>query len=63
MFPGMSKEELLSLLHEFILAIGNKLPASYGEAKKLIDPYLSPVTEYHCCTKIILFTEIAEMVR
>ena len=52
MFSGMSKEvfnKLLSLLHDFILPIGNNLPASYSEAKKMIDPYLSPVTEYHCC--------------
>ena len=49
-FPGISKEafnKLLSLLHDFILPSGNNLPANYSEAKKMIDPYLSPVTEYH----------------
>jgi hypothetical protein len=51
-FTGISKEafnKLLSLLHNFILPSGNNLPANYSEAKKLIDPYLSPITEYHCC--------------
>ncbi len=51
-FPGISKEafnKLLSLLHDFILPSGNNLPANYREAKKMIDPYLSPITEYHCC--------------
>lgn len=51
-FPGMSKEsfsQLLLLLHTFFLPCGNKLPSTYSKAHKLLEPYLSPVTEYHCC--------------
>ena len=51
-FPGISKEAFnkpLSLLHDFILPSGSNLPANYSEAKKMIDPYLSPITEYHYC--------------
>ena len=51
-FPGISKESfgrLLLILHSFLLPPGNTLPTSYAAALCLLKPYLSPVTEYHCC--------------
>lgn len=51
-FPGMSKEsfnQLLLILHNFILPSGNILPTRYHSALKVLKPYLCPVTEYHCC--------------
>ena len=50
--PDMSKQSLnslLHLLHKSILPPGNLLPSSYKQAKQYIQPYLSPVNEYHCC--------------
>ena len=50
--PGMSKRSLsslLNLLHTHILPLGNVLPSSYRQAVKLLQPYLSPVKDYHCC--------------
>ena len=51
-FPGMSKSSfsrLLRILHEFLLPNGNNLPTNYSKALSLIQPFLSPVKEYHCC--------------
>lgn len=52
MFPSMSKEafsRLLYLLHTYILPEENTLPSSYYLAMKKINPYLSPIKEYHVC--------------
>lgn len=51
-FPGMSKasfSRLLAVLHDVILPKGNSLPTSYREAVTLLNTYLSPIKEYHCC--------------
>lgn len=51
-FPGLSKESfsrLLLILHLYLLPPGNKLPCTYASALKILKPYLTPVTDYHCC--------------
>jgi len=51
-FPGMGKtsfSHLLVILHHFLLPLGNSLPTSYDAAIKILNPFLSPITEYHCC--------------
>ena len=51
-FPGISKQafhQLLHILHHFILPSGNCLPATYSEAFSIIQSFLVPVKEYHCC--------------
>ena len=51
-FPGVSKEafsSLLSLLHHFILPLGNNLPSTFATARGLISTLLVPVEEYDCC--------------
>ena len=51
-YPGISKEafgQLLHILHNFLLPIGNVLPATYAEARTVVKPMLVPVEEYHCC--------------
>lgn len=50
-FP-ISKEafsRLLFLMHTFLLPTGNALPACYSAAISLINPFLLPVRDYHCC--------------
>ena len=51
-FPGISKQalhQLLYILHNLILPPGNLLPATYAEAYKMIQAFLVPVQEFHCC--------------
>ena len=51
-YPGISKEafgQLLHILHNFLLPIGNVLPATYAEARTVVKPMLVSVEEYHCC--------------
>ena len=50
--PGLSKTgfgQLLNILHSFILPKDNNLPSSYADAIKEMQPFLSPVKDYHCC--------------
>lgn len=51
-FPGISKQafhQLLHILHYFILPSGNSLPSTYAAAFSIIQSFLVPVEEYHCC--------------
>lgn len=50
--PGISKEalsDILSMEHREILPPGNKLPPSYTEAMKLVEPYLVQPIVFHVC--------------
>ena len=57
--PGISKEALsdvLSIEHNEILPAGNKLPSSYNEAIKFIEPFLiEPVVFYACPNDCVIF--------
>ena len=59
--PGISKEalsEILRVQHDQILPSENKLPSSYDEAIKLVEPFLIKPKVYHACPKdCILFRE------
>ena len=59
--PGISKEalsEMLRVQHNEILPLENKLPSSYNEAMKLVEPFLIKPVVYHACPKdCILFRE------
>lgn len=51
-FPGISKaafSKLLYLLHTFLLPRGNRLPVSYDALVALLNAFLIPVHDYHCC--------------
>lgn len=50
--PGISKEALsdvLRLEHNEILPSGNKLPSSYADAVKLVEPFLIQPILFHVC--------------
>ena len=51
-YPGISKSafsRLLYILHTFILPTENNLPSSYESVLKKIQPFLSPMRDYHSC--------------
>ena len=51
-FPGISKEvlgQLLYLLHNYLLPVGNKMPASYPAASSATKSMITPIQDYHCC--------------
>jgi hypothetical protein len=51
-YPGISKSafsRLMYILHTFILPAGNSLPQSYDDVIKKMQPFLSPIKDYHCC--------------
>ena len=50
--PGISKQalsDILKLQHNEILPAGNKLPQSYNDALKLIEPFLIQPILFHAC--------------
>ena len=50
--PGISKEalsDILKLEHAEVLPPGNKLPASYDDAMKLVEPFLIQPFVFHAC--------------
>ena len=50
--PGVSKEalsDMLNLQHHEVLLQGNRLPASYGNIMKLVEPFLMQPIRFHCC--------------
>ena len=50
--PGISKEalsDILSLQHHEVLPRGNRLPASYSDVMKLVEPFLMQPICFHCC--------------
>ncbi len=50
--PGISKEafsDMLSLQHREVLPRGNRLPASYSDIMKLVEPFLMQPIRFHCC--------------
>ena len=50
--PGISKEalsDLLGMQHADTLPLGNKMPSSYGDAIKLIEPFLIQPITFHVC--------------
>jgi len=50
--PGISKEalsDILRLQHSEILPAGNKLPPSYNDALKLVEPFLIQPIIFHAC--------------
>ena len=59
--PGLSKAgfgRLLYIIHSFLLPKGNNLPSSYADAIKEMQPFLSPVIDYHCCVNdCVVFRE------
>lgn len=51
-YPGISKSafnRLLLILHDFILPAENSLPKSYEDVLKMMQPFLNPIKDYHCC--------------
>ena len=64
--PGISKEALSDVLrieHNEILPSGNKLPSSYNDALKLVEPFLIQPIVFHACPKdcIIFRKEFADL--
>ena len=52
--PGISKEalsEVLRIEHNEILPSGNKLPSSYNDGLKLVEPFLIQLIVFHACPK------------
>ena len=50
--PGLSKEALSDILemeHCEVLPSGNQLPSSYGEAMKIVEPFLIQPIMFHAC--------------
>lgn len=50
--PGLSKEafsDILKMQHYEILPSGNRLPASYSDAMKLVEPFLIQPIIFHAC--------------
>ena len=60
-YPGITKSafsRLLYILHTFILPNDNCLPQSYADILKKMQPFLSPVKDYHCCVNdCVLFRD------
>ena len=59
--PGISKaavDHLLKLLHDFILPAENNIPATYGEAHRVLNKYLTPVKQFdYCVNDCVIFRD------
>ena len=64
--PGINKEalsDILRLEHNEVLPSGNKLPSSFADAVKLVEPFLIQPTLFHACPNdcIIFRNEYAHL--
>ena len=63
--PSISKEALSDILrmeHYEVLPQGNRLPSSYHDAMKLVEPFLiQPIVFHVCSNDCVLFSRLSSM--